>query len=196
LNTRLRLPREFYARTPDIVARDLLGQRLVRIWEGQTLSGVIVEAEAYTGDDAASHAYRGPTSRCAPMFGPPGRTYVYFIYGMHWMFNIAAHDETGPGAVLIRALEPRQGITAMQELRGGKLARLLTNGPARLAQALAIDGTLNDVDLCTHPQIMLLPGTISPADIACGPRLRVPGDAVAKSRPWRFWIRGNRYLSK
>ncbi len=191
----LKLGGDFYARSPDVVARDLLGQRLVRIVDGQMLSGIIVEAEAYTGDDEASHAHNGPTPRCAPMFGPPGHTYVYFIYGMHWMFNIAAHDATGPGAVLIRALEPLQGVETMHSLRGGKPWRWSTNGPARLAQALAIDGTLNDVDLCTHPHIMVLSGP-PPADIACGPRIRVPGDVVAKSRPWRFWVRGNKCVSK
>ena len=196
MDTRLRLSREFYARSPEVVARELLGKQLVRVWEGQTLAGRIVEAEAYSGTDAASHAYRGPTPRCAPMFGPPGYTYVYFIYGMHWLFNIAAHDETGPGAVLIRALEPLRGVSAMQTLRGGKPIRSLTNGPAKLAQALAIDGDLNNVDLCTHAQIMVLPGSVPVANIACGPRVRVPGDAVAKSRLWRFWIRGNGYVSK
>ena len=113
------LPRDFYAREPVVVAEDLLGQRLARVLDGVALSGRIVETEAYRGtEDAASHARMGRTDRNAPMFGPPGHAYVYFIYGMHWMFNISAHPQDSPGAVLIRALEPEGGIDVMSRLRG------------------------------------------------------------------------------
>ena len=101
------LPRAFYAREPVTVARDLIGQHIVRRVDGERLIARIIEAEAYRGmTDAASHARPGRTPRNSPMFGPPGRAYVYFIYGMHWMFNIVAHVEDAPGAVLIRSGEP------------------------------------------------------------------------------------------
>ncbi|HNT76524.1 MAG TPA: DNA-3-methyladenine glycosylase [Anaerolineae bacterium] len=192
-----RLPYAFYAREAWLVARELLGMRVLRWLDGQWVGGSIVEAEAYTGmDDAASHAYRGRTARNAPMFGRPGHTYLYFVYGMHWMFNIAAHPEGAVGAVLIRALAPEWGVEVMQAQRGGKPLAQLTNGPARLAQALALDATLNAVDLCAHPDLTLTSGcALAEAAIACGPRVRVPGDAVAQARPWRFWIRENPYVS-
>ncbi|MBN1487240.1 MAG: DNA-3-methyladenine glycosylase [Anaerolineae bacterium] len=193
-----RLPFEFYARPAPIVAQALLGKRLVRITRnGAKLAGYIVEAEAYEGaNDPPSHAYRGPTPRNQPMFGPPGHTYVYFIYGVHWMFNIVAHPDAQPGAVLIRALEPAEGIPIMKSYRNGRSGRELTNGPARLTQALGITKALNAVDLCTHPQLYLEPGkTVATGSIASGPRIRVSGDKEAQARPWRFWITGNTYIS-
>ena len=194
------LPRDFYAREPDVVARALVGKLLVRVLGNVTLIGRIVETEGYRGaEDAASHAASGPTARNYPMFGPPGHAYVYFIYGMHWMFNVAAHADGSPGAVLIRALEPLRGIETMRQNRGGRLAPgdpRLTNGPARLAQALSIEGVLNGGDLCGNGPLTLVEGSLLPGEeIASGPRVRVPGDAVARSRPWRFWIAGNRYTS-
>jgi len=190
----------FYARPPHIVARALLGQRLVRITEtGERLVGCIVETEAYGGaDDMPSHASNGLTTRNKPMFGPPGRAYVYFIYGMYWMFNIVAHEiSTPPGAVLVRALAPEKGIKTMQVNRNGRPKSLLTNGPARLAQALGVDKTFNEADLCKHPFLYIEPGEQIPdGAIACGPRVRAPGtDQEAKLRPWRFWIRDNPYVS-
>jgi DNA-3-methyladenine glycosylase len=204
-----RLPRSFYARPTPAVARDLLGRRLVRVLhpgllaasadashrssagsEGaQRLSGRIIEVEAYTGtEDAASHASRGRTARNAPMFGVPGHAYVYFIYGMHWMFNVVAR-ENGPGAVLVRALVPEEGLEVMRAHRGGQPDRLLTNGPARLAQALAIDSALNGADLCTHAEIFIEWGVpVTDAAVARGPRVGVSGDEAARTRPWRFWI--------
>jgi DNA-3-methyladenine glycosylase len=193
-----RLPRSFYARPTLLVARALLGQRLVRVLDAGhapgRLAGCIVEVEAYTGaDDAASHAYRGPTPRNAPMFGPPGHAYVYFIYGVHWMFNVVAHQDgpgAAPGAVLVRALLPQEGLAVMRERRGGRPDRDLANGPARLAQALGIDGRLNGVDLCAHPQLFIEPGTsLADEAVACGPRVGVGGDELAQARPWRFWLR-------
>ncbi len=192
-----RLPRLFYARDTVCVARELLGKRLVRFIHGQKLSGLIVETEAYySSNDAASHAYRGPTPRNAPMFGPPGHAYVYFIYGMHWLFNIVAHEENAAGAILIRALTPEAGLDIMRVNRGGKPDRLLLNGPARLAQALAIDGEFNKVDLCNCNTLGLeLAWDVPEAEIACGTRIRVPGDELAQARPWRFWIQDHPNLS-
>lgn len=191
-----RLPRNFYARPTPSVARDLLGRQLVRVFQGQRLAGLIVEAEAYIGNDEASHAHRGCTPRNAPMFGVPGGAYVYFIYGMHWMFNVVAHQRP-PGAVLIRALAPQEGLDVMRTRRGGQPDRLLTNGPARLAQALAIDKALNGVDLVTHPEIFIEPGAPPPDQaIACGPRVGVGGDELARTRPWRFWVRDEPFVSR
>jgi DNA-3-methyladenine glycosylase len=130
------------------------------------------------------------------MFGPPGHTYVYFIYGMHWLFNVVAHPHRPPGAVLVRALEPVEGLEVMRGLRGDKPRELLTNGPARLAQALDINGDLNDVDLCTHPALWIERGPGVPeAEVSTGPRVRVVGDESARARPWRFWIEGHPDLS-
>jgi DNA-3-methyladenine glycosylase len=193
-----RLPRSFYARPTPVVARALLGQRLVRVLGGRRLAGRIVEAEAYTGsDDLASHARNGRTSRNAPMFdGPPGGVYVYFIYGVHWMFNVVAH-QAPPGAVLVRALAPLEGLDAMRARRGGRPERLLTNGPARLTQALGIDQAFNGVDLVTHPHILIEAGPPPPNQIiACGPRVGVSGDELARTRPWRFWVRDDPFVSR
>ncbi len=191
------LQRTFYAREPVTVARALIGKHIVRIIDEQRLIGRIVEAEAYRGTgDAASHARPGQTRRNYPMFGPPGHAYVYFIYGMHWMFNVVAHPEETPGAILIRAIEPVVGIEVMRQLRGGQPDRSLTNGPARLAQALAIDRSLNDLDLCTDPALYIATGSLREGEsIVAGPRVRVPGGEVAQGRPWRFWLKDNPWIS-
>jgi DNA-3-methyladenine glycosylase len=191
------LPRCFYRREPTAVARDLLGKRIVRMFNGERLVGRIVETEAYRGAaDAASHAHRGLTERNAPMFGPPGHAYVYFIYGMHWMFNITAHPTDAPGAVLIRALEPELGIETMCRLRAQTTPRVLTNGPAKLAQALAIDGDLNALDLCCSRRLVIVTGALHAGEqVVVGPRVRVPGDRAAQERHWRFWIDKNPWVS-
>ena len=145
------LPRDFFARPTLLVARELLGQRLVRHWEGQRLAGRIVEVEAYIGmDDLASHARFGKTKRNAAMFGPPGCAYVYLIYGMYACLNLVTEAENFPAAVLIRALEPIEGIEIQQQRRGASVAlRDLARGPGRLCQALAIDRSL-DGWMCAH----------------------------------------------
>jgi DNA-3-methyladenine glycosylase len=130
------------------------------------------------------------------MYGPPGHTYVYFIYGIHWLFNITAHIEDTPGAILIRAVEPMQGIPIMQRLRGLPPLKNLTNGPARLAQAFNIDRDDNDIDLVTNNRLYLVEGSLKKGEtIAAGPRVRVPGDTMALTRPWRFRIDHHPYLS-
>lgn len=192
-----RLSRDFYTREPDEVARDLLGTRLVRVTTEGTRIGRIVETEAYRGTcDPASHAYRGRTDRNLPMFGPPGHVYIYFIYGMHWMFNISAHTDSTPGAILIRALEPVEGVDLMRRSRHGQQGRHLTNGPAKLAQAMSIDASLNDLDLCASDSLYLIEGSPRKDEVvATGPRIRVSGDELARTRPWRFWLAGNLYIS-
>jgi DNA-3-methyladenine glycosylase len=130
----VRLGREFYARDTLTVARELLGQRLVRVMEdGQRLAGIIVETEAYIGEeDQACHASHGRTPRNAVMYGPAGFAYIYFIYGMYYCLNVVTEQEGFPAAVLIRAIEPTEGIPRMQAYRQGRPLHELTNGPGKL----------------------------------------------------------------
>ena len=203
------IQQEFFARPTLTVARELLGQRLVRELDGQRLSGLIVETEAYIGPgDSASHAYRNRNSgRTQVMYGPPGHSYVYFIYGMHFMLNIVTEPESFPAAVLIRAIEPQEGLETMQANRlpssgsGHSLTSLshrLTNGPAKLCQALHIDKKLNNWDLTLGQVLWLEAAPATHADaIATGPRIGIdyaqPEDRAA---PWRFWVQGNKFVSK
>ncbi len=141
------LRQDFYNRDTLQVAKDLLAKKLVRRHQGLIFSGIIVETEAYLSrSDTASHAFRGKTSRNSVMFGPAGRAYVYFIYGMHYMFNIVTEEKDSPGAILVRAILPLEGLNQMEALRK-KTGRDLTNGPAKLCQAMAIDKSLNGWDL-------------------------------------------------
>jgi len=133
------LPRRFYAGAPDGVARGLLGKILARRLNREWLTGRIVETEAYFGqDDPAAHAHAGRTARNAVLFGPPRHAYVYFIYGMHWCLNVACEPDGQAGCVLIRALEPLEGLDTMARLRGTANRMLLAAGPGRLCRALAI----------------------------------------------------------
>ena len=198
----MRLTRQFFVRDTLTVARDLLGRRLVHVLEGERLSGKIVETEAYVGEqDEASHASPGPTERNASMYGPPGHAYVYFIYGMYHCFNIVTEREGFPAAVLIRALEPLEGLDSMRERRGQVGARDVTNltsGPGRLCQALAIDRRYDGADLCAaRSELFLKTGDRVPdAAVAISPRVNVRGDEAAVSAPWRFYVEGNPYVSR
>ncbi len=141
------LDRKFYHRNTLQVARALLGKKLLRRVNGLELSGMILETEAYCGQaDSACHAHRGKTQRNEVMFGKPGHAYVYFTYGMHYMLNLVTEEEENPCAVLIRAIVPLDGIEAMEARRKKKGAQL-TNGPAKLCQALSIDKSLNGWDV-------------------------------------------------
>jgi DNA-3-methyladenine glycosylase len=194
-----RLSRGFFARDTLTVARALLGQRLVRVLDGERLSGRIVEVEAYVGeDDQACHASCGPTRRNVPMYGPPGHGYVYFVYGMHHCFNVVTGREGHPAAVLVRALQPLEGIDDMRALRGGRPDLPLTSGPARLCQALAIDRRFDGTDLCSPDALLFLEEDARVPDgaVATGPRVGVRGDEIAVTVPWRFYVRGNRYVSR
>ncbi|MBN1583760.1 MAG: DNA-3-methyladenine glycosylase [Anaerolineae bacterium] len=197
-----RLLRPFYSRDTLTVARDLLGQRLVRQIDTQQgpirVSGRIVELEAYVGQgDEACHASRGRTPRTEVMFGPPGHAYVYFIYGMHYCFNVVTEPEGAAAAVLIRALEPVEGIDEMRIRRRGRGGVQLTNGPAKLCYALGIDKTLNKVDLVTSDSLWLeRDKRVDMSHIAAGPRIGVTGDEQAITVEWRFWIKENPYVSK
>ncbi len=177
----------------EVVAPRLLGCRLVRELDGQLIAGRIVETEAYSQDDVASHSYRGETPRTKVMFGPPGYLYVYFTYGMHYCCNIVT-DQPGRGsAVLIRALEPLSGHDTMSQHRRGLRGEQLTNGPAKLCQALRIDKQLNSHDLRHEPLRLELASALPQTDIIQTTRI---GISQGQEVPWRFYIRGNSYVSK
>jgi DNA-3-methyladenine glycosylase len=186
--------RSFFNRPATEVARELLGAQLTRVLDGQRLCGIITEAEAYLGeDDLGCHAHAGKTRRNAVMFGPPGFAYVYFTYGMHWMLNAVTGEEGSPAAVLIRAIHPLAGQDRMAANRprlAGKPGWL--NGPAKLTQALAIDGSLNGIDLCDAAGgLSLSPGSaVAPQHILATPRIGLYSVPEPwKSIPWRFVIR-------
>ncbi|MGO8826560.1 MAG: DNA-3-methyladenine glycosylase [Acidimicrobiales bacterium] len=190
---------------PVVVARRLLNKVVVR--GGR--SGRIVEVEAYHGtNDAASHAYRGPTPRTAVMFGPPGFLYVYFTYGMHWCANVVCGPDGEAAAVLIRALAPLSGLGEMQAARpAARLPRDLCNGPAKLCQALGITGTDNGADLLAPaqgrsgsgragggaPVRLLDDGTPPPRRPGRGTRI---GIREATEKRWRFWVPGDPNVSR
>ncbi len=193
-----RLRRDFYRRSTLTVARELLGKRLVSVMGGQRLSGLIVEVEAYIGEgDAACHAARGRTPRNEAMYGPPGHAYVYFIYGMHHCLNAVTEEEGFPAAVLIRALDPLEGLEIMRRHRLGKPDRELTNGPAKLCQAMAIDRGFNGVDLCAGGVLFLEEGRmVAQGAIGASPRIGIKADELARSVPWRFYLQGNDFVSR
>lgn len=182
------LPREFYQQPTLLVARQLLGARLVRCLDGQRLSGRIVEVEAYVGEeDQASHAAGGPTPRNRSMYSPAGLAYVYLIYGMYHCFNVVTEREGFPAAILIRAIEPLEGTQSMAARRAGQTWRRLADGPGKLCQALAIDRSLDGHDLTTGVQLWLEAGPpLSDSQVERTPRINVRGDDRARSVPWRF----------
>jgi DNA-3-methyladenine glycosylase len=192
------LPVSFYNRDAALVARDLLGCRLLRRLDDEyRIGGIIIETEADVGEsDLACHARAGRTARTEVMYGPPGRVYMYFIYGMHWMLNCVTGAEGAPSAVLIRAILPMDGLEQIAANRtgGGKTPskpKDWTNGPARLCQALQIDGQFNGADL-TNPanRLIIEPGPpVEEAAVLVGPRVGI--DSVPepwRSMPWRFRI--------
>jgi DNA-3-methyladenine glycosylase len=193
------LPRSFFSRSPDAVARELLGKVLVSRTGAERLSGRIVEVEAYFGkNDPAAHSAVGKTARNAVLFGPPGHAYVYFIYGMHSCVNVSCEPDGQAGCVLIRSLEPLAGLETMARLRGlaaPAKPRMLTSGPGRLCQALGIKrATHNGLDL-TDPasELQILDDGFRPAAIAATPRI---GIRKAVDNPNRFIIEGNRFVSR
>jgi len=195
----LPIPEKFYLESPDQVARNLLGKLLIRRIDGHPLIGRIVETEAYLGEnDPAAHSFAGMTNRNSVLFGPPGRAYVYFIYGMHYCLNVSCEPAGRAGGVLFRALEPLSGLAEMARLRGlpdGASPPLLTSGPGRLCQALGITReAINGVDL-TSPESPLQIGDDGyvPEGVTITPRI---GISKASERPLRFLISGNRFVSK
>ncbi len=198
------LPRAFYDRPTLEVARDLLGKVLVHRRHGATTSGVIVEVEAYIGEsDPACHAAPGRTRRNAPLYGPPGIAYVYLNYGIHRLVNAVTEPVDFPAAVLIRALEPLDGLATMRRRRrqptkgrrtAGAVAipdEALCRGPGNLTHAMGI--TLKDSSLdLTDSHLFVQDFGVVPGDIAWGPRI---GIRVGTDRPWRAWIAGNSSVS-
>ncbi len=182
-----RLSRRFYARPTLEVAADLLGRKFVHESEEGVASGRIVEVEAYCGElDPGSHAFRGETPRNSVMFGPPGHLYVYFTYGMHFCCNVVCESDGVAGAVLLRAIEPVEGIDLMKERRGVEGIRDLARGPARLCQALGIDRLQNGADL-TVPPIWIEQRRRVVGEIKSSPRI---GLRPGIDQPWRFYEDG------
>ena len=190
-------PRAFYLQDTLTVARALLGQTVWRrLPSGEVLAGVIVETEGYLTGDPACHAYRGQTPRNRTMFGPPGHAYVYFTYGLHMMLNLVCAPEGIAEAVLIRAIEPTEGIETMRLNRGGiESALQLTNGPGKLAQALGLTRQADDGRDVTE----------SKSDLQIRPHAHPPFETVSTTRigisqgveaPWRYYIKGNKWVSR
>jgi len=188
-----RLSRAFFARYTPTVAKALLGCVLVRIVDGERLAGKIVEAEAYRGSrDPASHAFRGLTGRNRVMFGEAGHSYVYLSYGNHWMFNVVTEKEGVPGAVLIRAIEPIEGVSTMKTRRGLSSAADLASGPGKLTKAFAINRELNGEDLVESHRLFVESGNRADR-IKASSRV---GISEGVERQWRYFIRDSPFVSK
>jgi DNA-3-methyladenine glycosylase len=190
------LPRDFYNRPTLLVAQDLLGKVLVHRTAAGVASGMIVETEAYIGeDDPACHAAPGPTSRNEPLYGPPGVAYVYLNYGIHYLVNAVTEPAGHPAAVLIRALQPIDGISLMAKRRSPTSRSVdvadLCRGPGNLTKALGITLSENRLDL-VESQLCIEDRGFQPGAVTCGPRI---GITVAVERQWRFWIAGNPAVS-
>ncbi len=199
-----KLDRDFFNRDSVIVAKELLGKVLVHEVNGQRISAKIVEAEAYMGiTDRAAHSYGGKrTPRVEIMYGGPGFSYVFIIYGMHYCFNVVTMGEGNPQAVLIRALEPLEGLDLMAQNRFKKLydqltkgqIKCLTNGPGKLCKALLIDKGLNGEDLCGE-SLYIEEGENEKFNIIHSKRVGIDYAGEAKDYLWRFYIEGNKYVS-
>ena len=184
------LPASFYDRPTLAVARELPGARLVRILDGARVSGIILETEAYIGEeDLGCHAKAGRTPRTEIMYGAPGHAYIYFTYGMHWLLNAVTEREGFPAAVLIRALQPEAGLDIIAARRHPQPRARWTDGPAKLTQALGIDGALNGADLCSRENGLWIEEGISIPDenVTLSPRVGLysvpePWESI----PWRF----------
>ena len=182
-----RLGKSFFARSVHAVAPDLVGATL--LFEGT--GGVIVEVEAYHHTDPAAHSYGGQTDRNAVMFGPPGHAYVYRSYGIHWCLNFVCEPTGSASAVLIRALLPTEGLARMRRRRGVQEERDLCSGPGKLAQALAVTRVHNGLPLDRAPFAVFPRQT--EVEVMAGPRI---GITKAVDLPWRYGLKGSRFLSK
>jgi DNA-3-methyladenine glycosylase len=181
------LKRAFFARSVHEVAPDLIGATLLVDGVG----GLIVEVEAYHHTDPAAHSFNGPTPRNQIMFGPPGFAYVYRSYGIHWCVNFVCEEEGSASAVLIRALEPTHGVDTMRRRRGLDDVRALCSGPGKLTEALAITHRHNGLALDKPP--FALHARVGKLDVVAGIRI---GITKAVERPWRYGLRGSKFLSK
>lgn len=181
------------------VARELLGKLLVvRTKSGKRISGRIVEVEAYRGpQDRAAHSYGGRrTKRTEPMYGIGGTAYVFFVYGMYNQFNVVTNLVGAPHAILVRAVEPVEGIEFMRRRRGKQPDRNLTNGPGKLCLAMDIDRRLDGADLLGNNVWIEDAAPIPRSQIAAGPRIGIDYAEEWKDKPWRFWIRNDLYVSR
>ena len=194
------LPQAFYDRDPRKVSRALLGKVLVRRERGRVLAGRIVETEAYLDGDPAAHSYVGRTARNDVLFGPPGRCYVYFIYGNHYCLNVSCLPDGTPGAVLFRALEPLVGMERMAVARGAVIAnakqlKMLTSGPGRMAQAFGVtrerDNGKDFFD--TKSDLIIVDDGYRVRKIEATPRI---GITKAADLPWRYLVHGNLFVSR
>ncbi|MGA2876889.1 MAG: DNA-3-methyladenine glycosylase [Nitrososphaerales archaeon] len=188
------LGRNFYSRSPVLVARELVGMSLVRRLEGRKMEGIIVETEAYGGSrDPASHAYRGRTKRNEVMFGEAGHAYVYFTYGFHHCLNFVTGRKGVASAVLIRALEPTRGIEAMAEFRKTSKPTELTSGPGKICQALAIDRSLNGIDVTSARSSIYVLNGVKKTSLKVSERI---GINAGKERKWRFFAEDTENVSR
>jgi DNA-3-methyladenine glycosylase len=187
------IPKEYYMRRPDIVARDLLGKKIVRVLNGERLEGIVVETEAYHGQmDPASRAFHGRKNYNKMMWDEPGHLFIYNVH-KYWMLNVVAHDLGGVGGVLFRAIEPVKGIKTMERLRPIDDEKELTSGPGKLSIALGISKELNGcpvTDTGSPVQILDAPYTV---EICTSHRIGVKRDLPEKLR---FYIKGNRFVSR
>lgn len=184
------LQQNFYERPTLEVAHDLIGTYLIREEHNARCSGIICETEAYLGtNDSASHASKKKTPRNSVMFGPGGRAYVYFVYGLHYMFNVVTEPDGQAGAVLVRALYPQDGVEEMIQRRSGNTHHI-ADGPAKLCQALSIDKQLNRLDLTRGEHLWLANGiTVPESLINRGPRIGVDyASEKDRTAPYRFWV--------
>lgn len=188
-----RLERAFFERPTLQVARELLGTRLVRLENGERIAGIIVETEAYRGeDDLGCHASAGYTPRTRVLYGPPGHAYVYFTYGNYWMLNFVTEREGFPAAVLIRGIAPIEGIKRIAARRAGRPQKQWTDGPGKICIALAINKAQNEADLCApQAEIFVEYGVEIPdSNVTIGPRVGLNNVPEPwKSIPWRFVAR-------
>ena len=192
----MKLSRSFYEQTTIDVAKQLLGKYLVRKHPEGNAVGRIVETEAYVGpQDLACHASKGRTARTEVMFGPAGRAYVYFIYGFYNMLNLVTEAKDYPAAVLIRAVEPMDGIELMQDRRKSSVLRNLASGPGKLCQAFAVDRTLNGADLSGSVLYVEDHGEPVP-NCHATPRIGVDYAGKWSAKPYRFLVRDSEFVSK
>lgn len=193
-----KLERNFYERETLDVARDLLGKYMVHETKDGKTVGKIVEVEAYVGSsDAACHAYNGKyTNRTKVMFGKGGYAYIYLIYGIYYCMNVVTNQETYPEAVLIRALEPIEGLELMKKRRTTESIFNVCSGPGKLCQAMGITKVQNEMDLCGESMYLLSGERILPEQIAVTPRINIDYAKEAREYPWRFIIKNNPFVSK
>lgn len=189
------LPRSFYERNTVVVARELLGKLLVSKSEDGAIVGKIVEDEAYEGrNDPASHAYRGETPRNKVMFGKPGLSYIYFVYGNHYCLNATTEREGIPGAILIRAVEIVDGFQLARKNRSAKSLVELANGPGKLTKALGITKVHNGLDLTTSAELFICKSVKDESlEVATSKRI---GIKAGSEKPWRFYMEDSKFVSR